>query len=54
MIRYQIEQGAGMIQAYALPTEVARFDLTSVNVYHAPENLAFAHFFHHKKFIFPA
>jgi transposase len=40
MIAYQIEQGAGMIQAYALPTEVARFDLTSVNVYHAPENVA--------------
>ena len=40
MIRYQIEQGAGMIQAYALPTEVARFDLTSVNVYHAPEKVA--------------
>jgi transposase len=40
MIRYQIEQGAGMIQAYALPTEVARFDLTAVNVYHAPEKVA--------------
>lgn len=40
IIRYQIEQGAGMIQAYALPTEVARFDLTSVNVYHAPEKVA--------------
>ena len=40
MIRYQIEQGAGMIHAYALPTEVARFDLTSVNVYHAPEKVA--------------
>ena len=40
MIQYQIEQGAGMIHAYALPTEVERFDLTSVNVYHAPENVA--------------
>ena len=40
MIQYQIEQGAGMVQAYALPTEVGRFDLTSVNVYHAPEKVA--------------
>ena len=29
-----------MIQAYVLPTEVARFDLTAVNVYHAPEQVA--------------
>lgn len=50
MLQYQIEQGASIVQAYALPTTVGRFDLTSFNVHHAvnesaPEGgiLAFGH-----------
>ena len=49
LIQYQIEHGASLVQAYALPTAVGRFDLTSVNVYHAvnesaPDGvLAFGH-----------
>lgn len=49
LIQYQIEQGAAIVQAHALPTEVARFDLTSFNVHHAPDKsaddgiLAFGH-----------
>ena len=35
LIQYPIEHGASLVQAYALPTAVGRFDLTSVNVYHA-------------------
>jgi transposase len=34
---YQAEQGQYLIRAYELPTEVARYDTTSFNVYHAPE-----------------
>ena len=46
---YQAEQGQQLIRAYELPTEVARYDTTSFNVYHAPEGvepgglLAFGH-----------
>ena len=46
---YQAEQGQQLIRAYELPTEVARYDTTSFNVYHAPEEvergglLAFGH-----------
>ena len=46
---YQAEQGQYLIRAYELPTEVARYDTTSFNVYHAPEEaetkglLAFGH-----------
>jgi transposase len=49
LIQYQIEQGASIVQAYALPTAVGRFDLTSFNVYHAVNEsandgvLAFGH-----------
>jgi transposase len=44
-----MEQGASIVQAYALPTAVGRFDLTSFNVYHAVNEsandgvLAFGH-----------
>jgi transposase len=37
---YQAEQGQQLIRAYELPTEVARYDTTSFNVYHAPEGAA--------------
>ena len=46
---YQAEQGQYLIRAYELPTEVVRYDTTSFNVYHAPEEaetkglLAFGH-----------
>jgi len=49
LIQYQMEQGASIVQAYELPTEIGRFDLTSFNVYHAPNEstdhgiLAFGH-----------
>lgn len=38
-VAYQVEQGKGLIQAYELPTEVARYDTTSFNVYHASDEL---------------
>ena len=34
-IRFQRQVGQNLIQAYALPTEVARYDTTSFSVYHA-------------------
>jgi transposase len=46
---YQAEQGRHLIRAYELPTEVARYDTSSFNVYHAPDGaepggiLAFGH-----------
>ena len=49
LLQYQMEQGASIVQAYALPTAVGRFDLTSFNVYHAVDHstqegvLAFGH-----------
>ncbi len=49
LLQYQIEQGASIVQAYALPTTVGRFDLTSFNVHHAANEsaqegvLAFGH-----------
>jgi len=49
LLQYQIEQGASIVQAYALPTAVGRFDLTSFNVCHAADPstqegvLAFGH-----------
>ena len=49
MVKYQVEQGADVVQAYELPTDVARYDTTSLNVYHAPNGsaadgvLAFGH-----------
>lgn len=49
LLQYQIEQGASIVQAYALPTAVGRFDLTSFNVHHAVDQatqdgvLAFGH-----------
>ena len=49
LIRYHMEQGASIVQAYALPTTVGRFDLTSFNVYHTVNKsekdglLAFGH-----------
>ncbi|MBK8536618.1 MAG: hypothetical protein IPL59_16690 [Candidatus Competibacteraceae bacterium] len=38
-VAYQVEQGKYLIQAYELPTEVARYDTTSFNVYHASDEL---------------
>ena len=38
-VAYQVEQGKDLIQAYELPTEVARYDATSFNVYHASDGL---------------
>jgi len=35
-LRFQQEMGKHLIHAYHLPTDVARFDTTSFNVYHAP------------------
>jgi len=35
-IDFQIDHGKNLVQAYELPTEVGRCDLTSFNVYHAP------------------
>jgi transposase len=38
-VRFQRRVGQGLIQAYALPTEVVRYDTTSFSVYHAaPED----------------
>ena len=34
-VRFQRQIGQNLIQAYALPTEVARYDTTSFSVYHA-------------------
>ena len=34
-VRFQQQVGKNLIQAYALPTEVARYDTTSFGVYHA-------------------
>ena len=34
-VRFQRQVGQNLIQAYALPTEVARYDTTSFSVYHA-------------------
>lgn len=39
-VSYQAEQGADLVQAYELPTAVARYDTTSLNVYHAPTESA--------------
>jgi hypothetical protein len=36
-VDYQIDQGADLIQAYQLPTEIGRYDTTTVNVYHAKD-----------------
>lgn len=36
-MRYQCQQSQHLIQAYALPTEVARYDTTTFSVYHAPD-----------------
>jgi len=38
-VAYQVDQGKDLIQAYELPTEVARYDTTSFNVYHASDEL---------------
>ena len=38
-VAYQVEQGKDLIQAYELPTEFARYDTTSFNVYHASDEL---------------
>jgi transposase len=35
---YEIQAGQHLIRAYALPTRIARYDTTSVNVYHDAEN----------------
>jgi transposase len=35
-VHFQREIGKHMIQAYALPTEIARYDTTTFNVYHDP------------------
>jgi transposase len=35
-VHFQREIGKHMIQAYALPTEIARYDTTTFNVYHNP------------------
>jgi len=35
-LRFQREMGRHLIEAYELPTEVARYDTTSFSVYHAP------------------
>jgi transposase len=37
-VEFQIQTGRHMIHAYELPTEVGRYDTTSFNVYHDPEN----------------
>jgi transposase len=37
-ISFQQEIGLHLIQAYALPTHVGRYDTTSFNVYHDPDN----------------
>jgi transposase len=34
--QYQIQNGPYLIRAYELPTPIARYDTTSVNVYHTP------------------
>lgn len=36
LANYQVEAGRYLIRAYELPTASARYDTTSVNVYHAP------------------
>lgn len=36
-LRYQRMQGQHLIQAYALPTDVARYDTTTFSVYHTPD-----------------
>jgi transposase len=36
-LRYQWMQSQHLIQAYALPTEVVRYDTTTFSVYHAPD-----------------
>ena len=36
-LRYQRMQSQHLIQAYALPTDVARYDTTTFSVYHAPD-----------------
>lgn len=36
-LRYQQMQGQHLIQAYALPTDVARYDTTTFSVYHTPD-----------------
>lgn len=38
-VAYQVDQGKDLIQAYELPTEVARYDTTSFNVYHVSDEL---------------
>lgn len=49
LLQYQMEPGASIVQAYALPTAVGRFDLTAFNVDHAVDHstqegvLAFGH-----------
>ena len=37
MVEYQIDQGSYLVQAYELPTEIGRYDTTTVNVYHAKD-----------------
>jgi transposase len=37
-VEFQLQIGGHMIQAYDLPTEIGRYDTTSFNVYHDPEN----------------
>jgi transposase len=49
----QLRMGQGIISAYQLPTEIVRYDTTSFNVYHHPENgkngiLEFGHSKNHR------
>lgn len=53
MSECQSRTGQNMISAYQLPTEIARYDTTSFNVYHHPENgkngiLEFGHSKNHR------
>jgi transposase len=53
MSEYQLRAGQSIISAYQLPTEIGRYDTTSFNVYHHPENgkngmLEFGHSKNHR------
>jgi transposase len=53
MSEYQLRGGQSIISAYQLPTEIGRYDTTSFNVYHHPENgkngmLEFGHSKNHR------
>jgi transposase len=37
-VEFQLQIGGYIIQAHELPTEIGRYDTTSFNVYHDPEN----------------